>query len=207
MFVATAKLSAPTVGVGVTSRPSSVASSGGGPITPSYSSGRVTPSNSARYTPYSNGRVTPASSTSLALLEAVTPSARPRIKTATTPFNGNVHSVPVPTQVSFSVRIKAKRESYSRACEPKSNICDRQSHKVQWAHLSSNQLCDLKYGISFFKDPKAWHWGSWFWRWRWSPFYDAHKKSYILAYTKAKSSQCDRHAPTTISLPWPHCFS
>jgi hypothetical protein len=88
VFVAAAKLSAPTVGVGTTSRPTSVASSRGGRVTPSYSSGRITPSNSARYTPYSNGRVTPASSTSRALLEAVTPSARPRIKTAATSFNG-----------------------------------------------------------------------------------------------------------------------
>ncbi|KAH9083415.1 hypothetical protein EDB83DRAFT_2511738 [Lactarius deliciosus] len=74
--------------VGAMSRPSSVASSGGGRITPPYSSGRITPSNSTRHTPYSNGRVTPASSTSIMLSEAVTPSARPRIKTATTPFNG-----------------------------------------------------------------------------------------------------------------------
>ncbi|KAH9001990.1 hypothetical protein EDB86DRAFT_3063524 [Lactarius hatsudake] len=88
VFVAAAKLSAPTVGVGAMSRPSSVASSGGGRITPSYSSGRITPSNSTRHTPYSNGRVTPASSTSIMLSEAVTPSARPRIKTATAPFNG-----------------------------------------------------------------------------------------------------------------------
>ncbi|KAH9048365.1 hypothetical protein EDB84DRAFT_1457717 [Lactarius hengduanensis] len=88
VFVAAAKLSAPTVGVGAMSRPSSVASSGGGRITPSYSSGRITPSNSARHTPYSNGRVTPASSTSIMPSEAVTPSARPRIKTAITPFNG-----------------------------------------------------------------------------------------------------------------------
>ncbi|KAI9437750.1 hypothetical protein H4582DRAFT_1957334 [Lactarius indigo] len=76
VFVAAAKLSAPTVGVGAMSRPSSVASSGGGRVTPSYSSGRITPSNSARHTPYSNGRVTPASSTSLIPSDAVTPSAR-----------------------------------------------------------------------------------------------------------------------------------
>ncbi|KAI0266879.1 hypothetical protein BC834DRAFT_873993 [Gloeopeniophorella convolvens] len=89
VFVAAAKLSAPTVGVGAMSRPSSVASSqDSGRVTPSYSSGRITPSNLARYTPYSNGRVTPASSTSRAQTEAVTPSARPRVKTATTPFNG-----------------------------------------------------------------------------------------------------------------------
>jgi len=88
VFVAATKLSAPTVGVGITSRPTSVASSRGGRITPSHSAGRITPSNSTRYAPYSNGRVTPASSTSLVQSEAVTPSARPRIKTATTPFNG-----------------------------------------------------------------------------------------------------------------------
>lgn len=87
VFVAAAKLSAPTVGVGITSRPTSVASSRGGRITPSHP-GRITPSNSTRYAPYSNGRVTPASSTSFVQSEAVTPSARPRIKTATTPFNG-----------------------------------------------------------------------------------------------------------------------
>jgi CAP-Gly domain-containing linker protein 1 len=88
VFVAAAKLSAPTVGVGATSRPSSVASSRGGRVTP-HSSGHITPSHSTRYAPYSNGRVTPASSTSRVLSEAVTPSARPRIKTAMTSLNGN----------------------------------------------------------------------------------------------------------------------
>ncbi|KAI9509749.1 hypothetical protein F5148DRAFT_1374978 [Russula earlei] len=89
VFVAAAKLSAPTVGVGLTSRPASVASSAGGRVTPSDSSGRITPSsNSTRYVPLYNGRVTPASSTSRALQEVVTPSARPRIKTSATPFNG-----------------------------------------------------------------------------------------------------------------------
>ncbi|KAI0305786.1 hypothetical protein B0F90DRAFT_1107560 [Multifurca ochricompacta] len=88
VFVASAKLSAPTVGVGAISRPSSVASSRGGRVTPSCSSGHITPSNFTRHTPYSNGRVTPASSTTRVLPEAVTPSARPRVKTTTTPFNG-----------------------------------------------------------------------------------------------------------------------
>ncbi|KAH9957889.1 hypothetical protein BC827DRAFT_1137068 [Russula dissimulans] len=87
VFVAATKLSAPTVGVGLTSRPASVASTGGR-VTPSNSLGRITPSKSTRYTPYSSGRVTPALSTSRALPEAVTPSARPRIKTAATPSNG-----------------------------------------------------------------------------------------------------------------------
>jgi hypothetical protein len=87
VFVAAAKLSSPTVGLGATSRPASVASSREGRITPSHSSGRITPSNSTRHTPYSNGRVTPAS-TSRVLPEAVTPSARPRIKTTATSLHG-----------------------------------------------------------------------------------------------------------------------
>ncbi len=87
VFVAAAKLSSPTVGPGATSRPASVASSREGRVTPSHSSGRITPSNSTRYTPYSNGRVTPASATR-GLPEAVTPSARSRIKVTATSLNG-----------------------------------------------------------------------------------------------------------------------
>ncbi|KAI0278516.1 hypothetical protein BGY98DRAFT_1096749 [Russula aff. rugulosa BPL654] len=91
VFVATAKLSSPTVGPGVTSRPTSVASSREGRVTPSHSSGRITPSNSTRYTPYSNGRVTPASANRV-FSDAVTPSARSRIKTTATPMNGTKRS-------------------------------------------------------------------------------------------------------------------
>ena len=86
MFVAAAKLSSPTVGSGATSRPASVASSREGRVTPSHSSGRITPSNSTRYIP-SDGRVTPASATRV-LPEAVTPSARSRIKATVTSLNG-----------------------------------------------------------------------------------------------------------------------
>lgn len=91
VFVATAKLSSPTVGPGVTSRPTSVASSREGRATPSYSSGRITPSSSTRYTPYSNGRVTPASA-SRVLSDAVTPSARSRIRSTATYMNGTRRS-------------------------------------------------------------------------------------------------------------------
>ncbi|KAH7913880.1 hypothetical protein BJ138DRAFT_1144944 [Hygrophoropsis aurantiaca] len=55
VFVATTKLSAPTVGLHF--RPPSVASSRSGRVTPSYS-GRITPSNSLS----NNGRITPSSS-------------------------------------------------------------------------------------------------------------------------------------------------
>lgn len=61
VFVATTKLSPPTVGLGAVQRPSSVASSRGGRMTPAMA-GRMTPSYSR--TPsasYSNGRVTPSS--------------------------------------------------------------------------------------------------------------------------------------------------
>ncbi|KAH9935437.1 uncharacterized protein B0H18DRAFT_975714 [Fomitopsis serialis] len=81
VFVATTKLSSPTVGYGTVSRPSSVASSRSGRVTPSVAqSGRMTPSasttttngrktpsislGSGRVTPsMSNGRVTPSAST------------------------------------------------------------------------------------------------------------------------------------------------
>ncbi|KAF9529334.1 hypothetical protein CPB83DRAFT_765141 [Crepidotus variabilis] len=74
VFVATAKLSAPTVKLGVYPRPSSVASSRGGGRTTPAMTGRMTPSfstsrtpsatfSNGRITPSTNGRVTPASST------------------------------------------------------------------------------------------------------------------------------------------------
>ncbi|KDR75449.1 hypothetical protein GALMADRAFT_227098 [Galerina marginata CBS 339.88] len=69
VFVATTKLSVPTVGPGAFQRPSSVASSRGGKITPApaiATSGRTTPSFFATSrTPsasFSNGRITPSSS-------------------------------------------------------------------------------------------------------------------------------------------------
>ncbi|EPQ57410.1 hypothetical protein GLOTRDRAFT_92447 [Gloeophyllum trabeum ATCC 11539] len=74
VFVAATKLSLPTVGPGAVSRPSSVASVRNGRITPSVTgritpsfgssvSGRVTPSASTgRITPSNSGRVTPSSS-------------------------------------------------------------------------------------------------------------------------------------------------
>ncbi|KAF8502838.1 hypothetical protein F5888DRAFT_1121300 [Russula emetica] len=74
-----------------TSRPTSVASSREGRVTPSRSSGRITPSNSTRYTPYYNGRVTPASATRV-FSDAVTPSARSRIKSTATSMNGTKRS-------------------------------------------------------------------------------------------------------------------
>ncbi|EIW62820.1 uncharacterized protein TRAVEDRAFT_34134 [Trametes versicolor FP-101664 SS1] len=69
VFVASTKLSAPTVGI---SRPSSVASTlSNGRVTPSIGNGRVTPS-------IGNGRVTPAASTGRRTPGIPTPSARPR---------------------------------------------------------------------------------------------------------------------------------
>ncbi|THH28649.1 hypothetical protein EUX98_g5533 [Antrodiella citrinella] len=92
VFVATTKLSPPTVGYGAISRPSSVASTRSGRITPSVS-GRITPSTSAvlvgngrktpsisngRVTPsFSNGRITPSSSIGRRT-PATTPAARSR---------------------------------------------------------------------------------------------------------------------------------
>ncbi|KAI0793269.1 hypothetical protein C8Q75DRAFT_749538 [Abortiporus biennis] len=83
VFVATSKLSAPTVGYGSISRPSSVASTRSGRVTPAPS-GRVTPSNlnNGRKTPsysFSNGRVTPSLTNG-----RVTPSASTGRKTPAT---------------------------------------------------------------------------------------------------------------------------
>ncbi|KAJ7594052.1 hypothetical protein C8J56DRAFT_925889 [Mycena floridula] len=83
VFVATTKLSPPTVGQGaVHGRPSSVASSrGGGRTTPSLS-GRITPSTSLRNArptpgkPAANGRVTPGGRTTPSRSDAETPAAR-----------------------------------------------------------------------------------------------------------------------------------
>jgi hypothetical protein len=117
VFVAAAKLSSPTVGLGATSRPTSVASSREGRVTPSHSFGRITPSNSTRYTPYSNGRVTPAS-TSRVLSEAVTPSARPRIKTTATSLHGKSLECFFRRSITHYVRDKPERQSWSRAYKP-----------------------------------------------------------------------------------------
>ncbi|KII92295.1 hypothetical protein PLICRDRAFT_172397 [Plicaturopsis crispa FD-325 SS-3] len=88
VFVATSKLSPPTVGPGAIIRPSSVASSRSGRATPSFS-GRVTPSASTsfstgRATPSTNGRVTPSygrvtpSRSTGRVATSITPSARAR---------------------------------------------------------------------------------------------------------------------------------
>ncbi|KAJ6499418.1 hypothetical protein C8R45DRAFT_982319 [Mycena sanguinolenta] len=101
VFVATTKLSPPTVGPGAIHRPSSVASSRGGRTTPSIS-GRITPSTStsmsfstsSRMTPsastsrMSTGRTTPSNGGRIASSYAgrtpgTTPSARPRTRTLT----------------------------------------------------------------------------------------------------------------------------
>ncbi|KAF8070239.1 hypothetical protein FPV67DRAFT_1486720 [Lyophyllum atratum] len=92
VFVATTKLSPPTVGVGAIPRPSSVASSRSGRITPAPS-GRMTPSGSSsfsgsrmttsislsngRITPSTSGRVTPSFSTGR-VTPGTTPAARVR---------------------------------------------------------------------------------------------------------------------------------
>ncbi|KAI1795501.1 hypothetical protein LXA43DRAFT_723290 [Ganoderma leucocontextum] len=99
VFVASTKLSASTVGI-TYSRPSSVASSRSGRMTPSFSSsGRMTPSalpsfgngrktpsiSNGRVTPsISNGRVTPGASTGRKTPSLQTPSARPRTSTVNT---------------------------------------------------------------------------------------------------------------------------
>lgn len=84
VFVATTKLSAPTVGVGAIHRPSSVASSRGGRATPSTSTsmqcGRATPSGSnGRVTP-SFGRITPGTTPSSSRMRAF---SRSTVKTPT----------------------------------------------------------------------------------------------------------------------------
>ncbi|EFI28199.1 CAP-Gly domain-containing protein [Coprinopsis cinerea okayama7 len=95
VFVAIAKLSAPTVGPGAVPRPPSVASTRNGRVTPAMS-GRITPSFSSqtfsgfsartpsasfangRMTPANtSGRITPSMSTSR-IASAITPSAKPR---------------------------------------------------------------------------------------------------------------------------------
>jgi CAP-Gly domain-containing linker protein 1 len=97
VFVATTKLSPPTVGPGSVYRPSSVASSRSGRITPSlsatFSSGITTSRSSGRVTPSTSGRVTP--SHSYGKIPGATP-GRPRIpamsKTAASQSN-NVDSL------------------------------------------------------------------------------------------------------------------
>ncbi|RDB16858.1 Dynactin subunit 1 [Hypsizygus marmoreus] len=89
VFVATTKLSPPTVGFGAVPRPSSVASSRSGRITPAMS-GRITPSgslssrivastsqSSARITPSMSGRTTPSLSSGR-VTPGTTPAARAR---------------------------------------------------------------------------------------------------------------------------------
>ncbi|KAI0743950.1 hypothetical protein C8Q80DRAFT_1220751 [Daedaleopsis nitida] len=99
VFVASTKLSAPTASYSL-SRPSSVASTRSGRMTPSFStSGRVTPSvisalgngrktpsiSNGRVTPsFGNGRVTPAASAGRKTPSIQTPSARPRPSASTT---------------------------------------------------------------------------------------------------------------------------
>ncbi|KAJ7733766.1 hypothetical protein DFH07DRAFT_928669 [Mycena maculata] len=89
VFIATTKLSAPTVGPGAIHRPSSVASSRGGRTTPSTSmsfstSGRMTPSAStSRTTPSVGGRITP--SFAGRATPGTTPAARARARVIAKP--------------------------------------------------------------------------------------------------------------------------
>ncbi|KAJ6593784.1 hypothetical protein B0H19DRAFT_916405 [Mycena capillaripes] len=76
VFVATTKLSPPTVGPGAVHRPSSVASSRGGRTTPSIS-GRTTPSTSMSFS--TSSRMTPSASTSRMSTGRTTPSNGGRI--------------------------------------------------------------------------------------------------------------------------------
>ncbi|CAA7259296.1 unnamed protein product [Cyclocybe aegerita] len=96
VFVATTKLSAPTVGPGAVQRPPSVASSRGGRTTPA-NSGRITPSflsrtpsaslSNGRVTPVTSGRVTPSSSIGR-MTPGNLPTARRTFKTPTSKPNG-----------------------------------------------------------------------------------------------------------------------
>ncbi|GLB37166.1 hypothetical protein LshimejAT787_0402170 [Lyophyllum shimeji] len=108
VFVAMTKLSPPTVGVGAAPRPSSVASSRGGRVTPALS-GRMTPSSSSaftgsristsaclsngRITPSTSGRVTPSLSTG-----RVTPGTTPaaRVRRTLAKSTASKPEVPVP---------------------------------------------------------------------------------------------------------------
>ncbi|KAJ7262294.1 hypothetical protein B0H12DRAFT_1321913 [Mycena haematopus] len=81
VFVATTKLSAPTVGPGAVHRPSSVASSRGGRTTPSVS-GRITPSTSTSMSFSTSSRMTPSASTSRMSTGRTTPSNGGRIATS-----------------------------------------------------------------------------------------------------------------------------
>ncbi|KAJ7132877.1 hypothetical protein C8R43DRAFT_1023761 [Mycena crocata] len=106
VFVATTKLSPPTVGAGAMSRPSSVASSRGGRTTPSISgrntpstsmsfstSSRMTPSASTgRRTPSIGGRITP--SYAGRATPGTTPAARARARTLTKPAAVSPASLP-----------------------------------------------------------------------------------------------------------------
>ncbi|TFK44617.1 hypothetical protein BDQ12DRAFT_673277 [Crucibulum laeve] len=118
VFVATTKLSPPTVGPGAISRPSSVASSRGGRITPalsgritpsftsstsrqsaSFSNGRVTPSISGRITPsFSSGRVTPG----------MTPSANSRMRT----LSKSTTTKPSPTTLTDKITAGSRASKY-----------------------------------------------------------------------------------------------
>ncbi|KAJ7497179.1 hypothetical protein FB451DRAFT_1075615 [Mycena latifolia] len=87
VFVATTKLSPPTVGPGAVHRPSSVASSRGGRTTPSIS-GRNTPSTSMSFS--TSSRMTPSASTSTGRTTPsnggrITPSYAGRVTPGTTP--------------------------------------------------------------------------------------------------------------------------
>ncbi|KAI0759824.1 hypothetical protein BD413DRAFT_487303 [Trametes elegans] len=132
VFVAYTKLSAPTVGVSI-SRPSSVASSRSGRMTPSFSSsgrmtpsaissigngrrtpsisnGRVTPSiGNGRVTPsIGNGRVTPSASTGRRTPGIPTPAARPR-PSATTARSLATPARPTSTQTNITPGSRASK--------------------------------------------------------------------------------------------------
>ncbi|KAF5385794.1 hypothetical protein D9615_002454 [Tricholomella constricta] len=110
VFVATTKLSPPTVGVGAIPRPPSVASSRGGRVTPALS-GRMTPSGSSsisgsrmttssslsngRITPSISGRVTPSFSSGR-ITPGTTPAARARRTLAKS--TASKPEVPVPLE-------------------------------------------------------------------------------------------------------------
>ncbi|KAF8973365.1 hypothetical protein BDZ97DRAFT_1780925 [Flammula alnicola] len=117
VFVATTKLSPPTVGPGSIQRPSSVASSKGGRMTPAHS-GRTTPSFfSTSRTPsasFSNGRVTPSAgsrATPLLLSGRQTPSSNPITPTA----NMRPRPFKTPTSKPNGISLSEKITAGSRA--------------------------------------------------------------------------------------------
>ncbi|KAF8813595.1 hypothetical protein BYT27DRAFT_7083346 [Phlegmacium glaucopus] len=113
VFIATTKLSSPTVGPGAIQRPSSVASTRGGRTTPA-SSGRITPSFfTTSRTPsatFSNGRVTPSTG-------RTTPATNGWVTPGTTPAANVRRTFKTPTSKSTTTSLTDKITAGSRAAK------------------------------------------------------------------------------------------